>query len=355
MNSTSSLQSRLQVLRQTGTQQFNEEQFIPALSTFQQILAIAQETETLADHIDALHKIGLIHLCLKHYSWSLHCLKKILKLANPDSIKAATVCNDISRVYCATKQYSQALRYSAQALEIFLELSHLNGVGITLNYLGEIYNHLGAFEQTLQCCRKALMIFQDINETLGEDSLKGSIHEAAALHNLGIAEYHLDRDRQALAFLNQALSIRKKLCLACKKESKGYGNCSEKSTKICSELAKTLGQIGIVYFSLKQYNTAIEYYQKAIKIYQKNNQREEQAKIMNYIGLACYKNSNVSYALWYHLKAFEIFEEIYEAQSNPNYLPHILSVYQRFNLSDQGVKLYRRVQELSRIMGTEVG
>ncbi|MDY7023973.1 MAG: tetratricopeptide repeat protein, partial [Cyanobacteriota bacterium] len=147
----------------------------------------------------------------------------------------------------------------------------------------------------------------------------------------------------------------KKLCLACKKESKGYGNCSEKSTKICSELAKTLGQIGIVYFSLKQYNTAIEYYQKAIKIYQKNNQREEQAKIMNYIGLACYKNSNVSYALWYHLKAFEIFEEIYEAQSNPNYLPHILSVYQRFNLSDQGVKLYRRVQELSRIMGTEVG
>ena len=355
MKSTSSLQSRLKTLHKTGVQQLNEQQFVSALNTFQQVLAIAQETESLEYHVEALHQIGIIHYSLKHYTWSIHCLKQIIQLAPVDSksLRVAMVCNDIARVYCATKQYSQALRYAAQALEVFLKLSNLNGIGITLNYLGEIYNHLGMFEQTLQCCRKALIIFQELNDTIQEENLKNSIYEAAALHNLGLAEYHLDRPRQALAFLNQALNIREKLCSGSAKNPQKNG-FQTTDVKARSEMAKTLGQIGIVYFSLKEYKTALEFYQKAVKIYQMNNQQEEQAKLMNYIGLACYKKADISKALWYHLKAFELFEQIPGCPSKENYIPHILSVYQRFNLSDSGVKLYQRVQELFQMMRTEV-
>ncbi|EAW33958.1 tetratricopeptide repeat protein [Lyngbya sp. PCC 8106] len=356
MKSTSSLQSRLKVLRKTGLQQLNQEQLLPALNTFQQVLAIAQETESLEYHVEALHQIGLIHYSLKHYTWSINCLKQIIKLAdaNSNSLRVATVYNDIARVYCATKQYSQALRYSAQALENFLKLSHLKGIGMTLNYLGEIYNHLGMFEQTLQCCRKALLIFQYLDDTIQEDNLKNSVHEAAALHNLGLAEYHLDRPRQALAFLNQALNIRQKLCSAKQNQAQDEQKYSAKSVKIYSEIAKNLGQIGIVYFSIKEYKTAIDFYKNAIKIYQQHHQLEEQAKLMNYIGIACYKKADISQALWYHLRALELFEKIQNSQYKENYLPHILSVYQRFNICDQGVKLYQRVQELFQVMETEV-
>lgn len=354
MKSTSSLQSRLKVLHQTGVQQLSQEQLVSALNTFQQMLAIAQETESLEYHVEALHKIGIIHYSLKHYTGSIHCLKQIIKLAPAESksVRVAKVYNDIARVYCATKQYSEALRYSAQALEIFIKIPNINGVGMTLNYLGEIYNHLGLFEEALQSCHKALVIFQDINDTVQEENLKNSIYEAAALYNIGLAEYHLGRPRQALAFLNQALEIRQKLCSSC--SAKNQNKLPENPIKVYSETAKTLGQIGIVYFSMNNYKTAIEFYQKAIKIYQQNNLQEELAKLMNYIGLACYKQNHISQSLWYHLKAWELFEKIQDPQQKDNYLPHILSVYQRFNLADDGVKLYQRVQQLFHLMGTEV-
>ena len=346
MKSTSFLQSRLKSLHQTALKQLNEQQWVPALKTFQQVLAIAQETDSLQYRVEALHQIGTIHYSLKHYSLSIRCLKQILHLAPADSksLRVATVCNDLARVYCAGKQYSQALRYAAQALEIFLKLSHLSGIGVTLNYLGEIYNHLGMFERAVECCGKALVIFQDFKDRPSEDGFKNRIHEAAALHNLGFAEYHLDRPGPALAFLERALEIREKL------RSGG----EKTGAKIDSETAKTLGQMGIVYFALKDYETALICYERAAKIYGQNDQSEERGKMMNYMGAACYKNGEISQALWYHLKALELLESLPNSRPKDNCLPHILSVYQRFNLSDQGVKLYRRVQQLVQMMETEV-
>ena len=195
-------------------------------------------------------------------------------------------------------------------------------------------------------------IFQDINDTVKEKNLKNSIYEAAALHNIGLAEYHLARPRQALAFFNQALEIRQKQCSSC--PAKNQHKFPENPIKIYSVTVQTLGTLGIVYFSMNNDQTAIEFYQKAIKIYQQNNQQEELAKLMNYIGLACYKQNHISQSLWYHLKAWELFEKIQYPQQKDNYLPHILSVYQRFNLADDGVKLYQRVQQLFHLMETEV-
>ncbi len=353
MKPTSSLESRLKILHKIGLKQFNQEQLLPALNTFQKVLAIAQETESLEYHVEALHRIGMILYSLQQYSASLHFFKQIIKRASAKSksVRVARVYNDIARVYCATQHYSEALRYSAQALEIFIQISNIKGVGMTLNYLGEIYNHLGLHEQALQCSQKALMIFQDIQEIEGEENLNHSISEATALYNIGLAEYHLSRPYLALAFLNQALTIRQKICSS---DLEDFPKKSEKLLKFDSELAKTLGQIGIVYFSLKNYKNARYFYQKAVKIYQKNHQQQEQAKLMNYIGIACYKQNHISQSLWYHLKALELFETLKDPQHQENTLPHILSVYQRFKLSDEGVTLYQQVQKLFQKMGTEV-
>ncbi len=355
MKSTASLESRLNVLYTTGVQRLNQEQLTSALEDFQQVLAIAQETDQRQYQIDALHQIGYIHYQLKHNAWSIHCLKQALKIAKPNPVlsQVAPIYNQIGRVYFTSGQYSQALRYSAQALEYFLQLSDFNGIGITLNDLGEIYNHLGLFEQTLQCCRKALVIFQDLAETSSTQNEDTRNYEAFALHNLGVAEFKLGRSRQALAFLTQALTLRQKNCQSCFSIS-GTRTCVAKNPKNCSATAETLTQLGTVHLTLGEYKKAVDAYQKAAKIYQINGQVEAQAKLINFIGLACYKSQQISHALWYHLTALELFNKVEYAENQENNLPHLLTIYQQFNLTDEGAKVFHRVQELRHLMGSEV-
>ncbi len=356
MKSTTSLESRLNVLYTTGMQRLNQEQLAFALEDFQQVLAIAQETDQPQYQIDALYQIGTIHFQLKHHAWSIHCLKQALKIAKPHPVLAqvAPIYNQIGRVYCASGQYSQALRYSAQALEHFLKLSDFNGIAITLNDLGEIYNHLGLFEQTLQCCRKALVIFQDLPETSPAQNEDTQKYEASILHNLGVAEFKLGRFRQALAFLTQALTLRQKNCQSCFSIA-GTSTCIPKDSQKCGETAATLTQLGTVHLTLGESKKALDAYQKAAKIYQINGKIEEQAKLINLIGLVCYKNNQISHALWYHLTAIELFNKVKKIENQEENLPHILTIYQQFNLTDEGVKVFHRVQELSHLMGSEVG
>ncbi|MGL5081127.1 MAG: tetratricopeptide repeat protein [Microcoleaceae cyanobacterium] len=348
------LQSRLETLHQTGQQYLQQGEFLAALKLFQQLLAIAEETANTALQAEGLIQIGTIHYHLEHSAWAIKCFERALIFAQQlqSSQKIAEIYQGIGRVYFSSKQYSQALRFYVNALETLQDQSDLLGMSSTLNCLGEVYNTIGLFEEARRCCRKALLIVEELEKSSEAQDLNlQKPFKALILHNLGVAEYHRGRIHQALAYLLQALAVQQKLNHC---QSENPDACHFSSRKVALQSAKTLQQIGTVYLALEKFNKAFDAYQKAEKIYQVYEQPEVYAQVLNFLGLSCYQQGNTSQSLWYHVKALEQFNQLERVTSELGKLPHILTIYREFDLLDEGVKLYRRTQELLKMLGSEV-
>ncbi|NJK37599.1 MAG: tetratricopeptide repeat protein [Oscillatoriales cyanobacterium RM1_1_9] len=359
MEPTTSVQSDLAALYQTGQAQLHQGQFLPALKVFQKLLTLAQTREHSDDitalQVDGLIEIGKIHRHLQHFAWSIKCFERALSVIGPadNSLKQGGIHQEIGQVYWISRQYSPALRAYVKALEIFQHHSDLEGICSVLNHLGEVYNAIGLFDQALRSCQKALMILKTLEQMPEPCPRLSPDQKALILYNLGVTQAQTRRYPQALAYLSQALAIQQQL--------HRHGQSPETSPnqvstqKLALQSADTLKQMGTVYLFQGKHYPAFEAYQKAERIYRTTGQLEPHAEVLDYLGIICYRRGNKSQALWYHLKALEQFKTLENWINQPEKLPHILTVYRQFNLSNEGVRLYRRSQELIEILGSEVG
>ncbi len=74
--------------------------------------------------------------------------------------------------------------------------------------------------------------------------------------------------------------------------------------------AKNFINIGIVYMQLDNYDTALEYYQNALKIYKEIDNKKVIAGCLNNIGIIYWHLNNFNESLEYYLEALKIKEEI---------------------------------------------
>ena len=87
-------------------------------------------------------------------------------------------------------------------------------------------------------------------------------------------------------------------------------NSADKS--FVNGLARAYASAGVVYSEESNYYMALENYQKALKLYQENNQKANISKALNNIGIVYKAQQDNAKALEYFKKAFAIQEEIGE-------------------------------------------
>ena len=132
-------------------------------------------------------------------------------------------------------RYSDAIRYYEKALTVFRELGDIQGVAVSLNNIGVVYEATGQYNKALTYLRESLEI----------DNVPQVV--SSTLNNIGEVYEDTGRYDKALAKFQAALNIDQML---------------HHPGEIRSDLIK----IGAVYDALGRHNKALSNFQAALEI-----------------------------------------------------------------------------------------
>lgn len=161
--------------------------------------------------------------------------------------------------------------------------------------------NLGKYEQAIRTAQQILQI-PEIKET--------SIY-ADALHYLGLAHYNLGDYDQAKNYLNQTLTLRKKL-----KDPDGE--------------AWALSSFSTILWRYGEYDDAIQLLEHALKIRQNQNYLRGMAHNLNNLGLVYFSIGNFNLGKTCFHNALELYQQIGDVRNQGNVLSNlsILFLYQ---------------------------
>jgi tetratricopeptide (TPR) repeat protein len=167
----------------------------------------------------------------------------------------------------------EAVAYSERSLRIFLKIRCMPRMATSLMTMAGCYRRTNQFDDALKCCEFSL----DIGKILGDSAIISS-----AYVNYGNIEMSLSKYNEALKYQVMGLEIKQ---------------------KTGADLVDSYNNMANIYFHMKDYTKAIEFFEKALKL------REANGKIgvMNadfYSNLAAVYNLNRRFreAYAYHYK-----------------------------------------------------
>lgn len=192
------------------------------------------------------------------------------------------------------RQYSEALKFWQQALDIYQTIGDHQGQSSVLGNIAIIYDIRGKYQQAIKLYKQVLAINQQIEDRAGEGK---------SLINLGITYNNLNKHHQAIIYLNQGLEILRQIG-----DRAGEG--------------RSLINLGIAHKNLGQYQQAIELYEQGLAIIRETSDRTTELKILRNL-------ANVYLSLGQKQKAVAIFEQqlaIVQSLENPVYEREILFI-----------------------------
>jgi CHAT domain-containing protein/lipopolysaccharide biosynthesis regulator YciM len=263
-------------LNQEGYDLYQRAEAESALDKYNQALVIFRQVGARAGEGNSLNYIGEVYLALGKYDRALHYFQQALvifktlgKLPDFDRAYEGYTLQYLGEVYDRKRDYDRALASYQQALTIFQELikikkgdrdSFLTSEKYTLNPMGAIYFKLGNYQQSLKIYKQLSAIYQEQNDRIGE---------VQNLNNLGVTYANLSEYGQALAAYQEALT-KIKLISDCSHQNPNNSLCYG------GDEAAIRNNLAALYFSLGQYEQALDFAQQASVIYQKNIGRDYQ-------------------------------------------------------------------------------
>ena len=182
---------------------------------------------------------GLFHAEKGNYEKAIYFLDQAIEIYKGDS----GVFYDRGTVHMELGNYKNALKDLKKALKLDSKMSNQ----YTFNNLGVVYQELGDYENALDSYSKAIEI----------DSKDGLY-----FHNRGYINMQLERWDDALKDYQTAL-----IKYPQNKKGRGYLNCPENKDLIhCHMNEYFYNDLGWINANLKNYNAAINYYDKSIEI-----------------------------------------------------------------------------------------
>ena len=257
-------------LNQEGYDLYQRAEAEAALDKYNQALVIFRQVGARAGEGNSLNYIGEVYLAIGKYDRALDYFQQALvifktlgKLPDFDRASEGYTLQYLGEVYDRKRDYDQALASYQQALTIFQELikikkgerdSFLTTEKYTLNPMGAIYFKLGNYKQSLKIYKQLSAIYQEQTDRIGE---------VQNLNNLGVTYANLSEYSQALAAYQEALT-KIKLISDCSHQNPNNSLCYG------GDEAAIRNNLATLYFSLGQYEQALDFAQQASVIYQKN-------------------------------------------------------------------------------------
>jgi CHAT domain-containing protein/uncharacterized protein HemY len=175
-------------------------QYAPAIDAYHQALALQQEVDDRAGAGTTLANLGAVYWALSQYAPAIDAYHQALAIQREvhDWAGAGATLNNLGCVYDALSQYAKAIAFYNQALRIRREVVHDRaGAGATLNNLGEAYRALGQYTPAITYYEQALAIAREVGNRAGE---------ATTLHNLMVVWHAKQHLRLAIVYGKQAVN-----------------------------------------------------------------------------------------------------------------------------------------------------
>jgi CHAT domain-containing protein/Tfp pilus assembly protein PilF len=261
----------------------------------------------------------------------------------------------------------QAVTKYLEALTIYRELSNVEGQGIMLTLLAEVYEKLGETEKALDSYQQALPLWGSINERRNVCYILNSLGEGYLnLRNIGKA---LESHQKALTI---AQDLRDDALLA--RTYNGFGTLyyssgdnpkaidnfklAQRHARLANrpsdEATSHLG-LGLISLSQGEFRAAIESYDRALEIYrQDKNVRGTAIALMN--------TGGIYYSLNDYKAALRKFDEARQAAAAGNerdlevaLLINIGAIYDDTGEADKALELYGQALDKSSSIGFPQG
>lgn len=330
---------RAKQLFEQGVQQYREQQYIEAISIFQQALSIQRDLNQTLAVVRTLNAIGLCYYRLGQTSEALHYyqqalipLKSIYKSEKSEELEAqirkGQVLNNIGLIYKDLAQYDKAWTIFQQALVIYKQTKNPEERSKVLNNLGTIAIYLARYPEALNYLQQSLDLQQQ--QKNDEEEI------GRTLSNIGVAYEALGKYSFALDYYQQALQ---------------YLN----TTTNWVEQGKILDGLGRIHEAQKNYSEAISFYQQALKFYQKSGNSLYEGGILNNLGWAYVKAGQSSEALPPLKKALSITQAQSDRQGEGDTLDSLGYAYNALGKIDESITTYQQALVIRREIGDVAG
>jgi class 3 adenylate cyclase len=189
-------------------------------------------------------------------------LKNVINSLSEDSTKVIAL-NELSNIFWDT-QPDQAIMFAVEAMELGKRINYLKGVAYAMKNIGMGYYTKSDYIQVLDYWQQSLAVFDSIGDQTGVSNL---------LNNLGAVYYNQGDDAQAIEYYIKSL-----------KAAEEAGNKFR--------IASAYLNIGNVYLNKTEtHNKALDYFMRGLRI-------SEEIEAYNAIG-----NASVNIGEIYHVKA----------------------------------------------------
>ncbi|CAF1241265.1 unnamed protein product [Didymodactylos carnosus] len=171
----------------------------------EQLKVLSEQIREETDRSSDLYTLGYLLREMGEYAKAERYLRRLINATLPNDPAMGTFYNIIGTVYNGHGEYSQALQYYEQSLEIQLKTLGPNhpSVATTYNNIGRVYNDQGEYSQALKYYEQTLEIQL---KTLGTNHPS----VATTYNNIGPVYNYQGEYSQALKYYEQSLGIRLK-------------------------------------------------------------------------------------------------------------------------------------------------
>lgn len=281
--------------------------------------------------------VGWLLMALPAFSTDkIDSLQQVLASAKGD-LKVKTL-NELFRAHQEIDPVV-AIGYAREALALATEIEDTKGMAAAYNNLGVSYRMQGALDKSLEYYLRSLKLYDQLQNKEGIGTTKNNIATIYSLKkDYGQAmkyfeESHqifteLDDKRKIVGSLNNLGNLNSDLQLY-EQAYKYYTQAYQLSEQTGEPLLDPISNIGNLFFKQGNNQRAIEFYEKAVAMAEKENNRLSVLTITNNIGEVFTKAGQPARALPYLEKALRLSNELQAFIYEPNILRNTAINYAR--------------------------
>jgi len=299
------------------------------LSFYEQALVIYREIGDREHQVSLIHDIGIVYYHLGKKSEALSHFDQSLKMAKElgnHSVEEGALAN-IGLVYYSQGDYPKALYYFDQSSKVSKNIESRNVVqkivdtvyrkrqGVRLNNIGSIYRGLGDYSKALSYYEQSLQISQELG---------GRSDEANALSNIGLVHQDLNDYAKALPYYQKALAKKKEIGVPATETKSCIGNLYleqgnlDKAHSTFNEIedpSTRSATLGRYYLFAKDYQNARKHFGEILPKVEKQGTGANLEAVYIGLGLSSEGLKDFTSAREYYLKAVKLMEEQRETLS----------------------------------------
>ena len=264
----------------------------------------------LLKYFSLLTAVLLMSLSAEILSWHSLVLAKTIDIddckpvrqshTTADQTKAEQIFQQGIQQLC-TGKFLDALQAYEQVLVNYRESGNISAIGDTLHQLGKVYTNLSQYDHALAVLQEALEIRKKL------DDLKGT---GRTLNNIGLVNRRLSKYDEALKLHQKALE-------------------SAKQTDDNRGIGQALHNIGAIYSAWGDYSQALAFYQQALDLHRQIGDLFNQARTLNNMGNVYYSMSNYKKANSAYQEAINIAREINNRAGEGRLLKNLGTLYRQ--------------------------